>query len=580
MTATNRIRARVIAGVQLPRAIVLVAALGLLVTRNARAQGAQSPAESSSLAMRVDSLFREVDSAATPGCVAGIARAGSPLLLRSYGSSDLERGTMNDTATIFEAGSVSKQFTAAAIVLLAQEGKLSLDDSVRRWIPELSRSAGAFTIRQMLHHESGLRDYGNIVELTGWPRGSRAYSINDIVPVLARQRALNFVPGSEYSYSNSNFVLAAVIVSRASGETFERYTERALFAPLGMTHTSWRGDYTRLVPRRASAWIRDDSTHWHLDMPFENVIGHAGLLTTVPDLLRWQENFRHPTVGGDALVRDMQTDAVLSDGSNAEYGLGLALETIQGARAVTHSGATAGYRAYVGRFPDDGVAVALLCNNGTVNTRDLGRALLLSAAPHSLNASPSIELGAKSTDSSTVALTGMYRNRRTREPSRIQLFANGLTIDGFSKYRRVGDRRYVSADGARTIDFEVDHAGKPVRYRAQPAKGASIYFDRVAAWKPNAKSLGELSGIYTSDEAAATWELHVRSDTLGVTIRPGTFEAMQPLYRDAFEVPAEGWLVTIRRGASGAIIGLDVGSSRVRTMPFVRQRGTAANHGR
>ena len=375
--------------------VVTVFASLAIVTRAAAQHDARADAWAAAGA-RVDSVFHRVDSETTPGCVAGLSREGSGILFRSYGSANLESGAMNDTATVFEAGSVSKQFTAAAIVLLAQQGKLTLDDAVRRWIPELSTRAPAFTIRQMLHHESGLRDYGNIVELTGWPRGSRAYTIDDILPVLARQRALNFEPGAEYSYSNSNYVLAAVIVARASGESFESFTRRMIFVPLGMSHTSWRGDYTRLVPRRASAWSPDDSSHWHLDMPFEDVIGHAGLLTTVPDLLKWQENFRHPTVGGEALVREMETDGVLTDGSNAGYGLGLALETIGGARAVTHSGATAGYRAYVGRLPDLGVAVALLCNDGAIDTRDFGRALIdIASAPQPAALAHEVALGAK-----------------------------------------------------------------------------------------------------------------------------------------------------------------------------------------
>jgi CubicO group peptidase (beta-lactamase class C family) len=536
---------------------------------------AQHEAPASSWRMlgpRVDSLFLDVDSSSTPGCVAGVSREGSGTLYRSYGSANLESATRNDTATIFEAGSVSKQFTAAAIVLLAQTGRLSLDDTVRRWIPELSKATPSFTIRQMLHHESGLRDYGSVVELTGWPRGSRAYTIDDILPVLARQHALNFQPGAEYSYSNSNYVLAAVIVARASGESFESFTHRAIFAPLGMTHTSWRGDYTRVVPHRAAAWSPDDSAHWHLDMPFENVIGHAGLLTTVPDLLRWQENFRHPTVGGTAFVREMQTDGVLNDGSAAHYALGLALETIGGAAAITHSGATAGYRAYVGRIPDAGIAVALLCNNGALNTQKLGPAMLaLASEPHEPDSSASMVLGGEATVKNLAVLSGIYRSRRTRQPTRIRMYDKGLTVNGNTEYETRDGATYVSADGMRTLTFELDRAGSPVRYRAQIEKSQPVVFDRVAEWQPATRALQEFAGSYVSEEASASWLFRVKSDTLGVVVRPGVFEAMRPLYRDAFDVPSEGWLLTFRRNRAGTITGFDVGTTRMRTMPFTKR---------
>ncbi len=222
---------------------------------------------------RLDRLFAEVDSDSTPGCVVAVARRGAPVLLRAYGLANLETGTPNTPATVFEAGSVSKQFTAAAVLLLAEQGRLSLDDDVRRHLPELPDYGTPVTLRQMLNHASGFRDWGNVAELGGWPRGTRVYTQADVLRLAARQRALNFVPGTEYLYSNTNYTLAALVVERVSGLPFAEFTRRAMFQPLGLAHTGWRTDHRDVVQGRADAYGSVEGRGWRLNMPFENTVG-------------------------------------------------------------------------------------------------------------------------------------------------------------------------------------------------------------------------------------------------------------------------------------------------------------------
>ena len=305
---------------------------------------------------------------------------------------DLEHDVPNRPDTIFEAGSVSKQFTAAAVLLLARDGKLSLDDPVRKYIPELPDYGTPITIRQMLQHTSGLRDWGNVEDIAGWPRGTRVYTHAHVLDILGRQKRLNFTPGTRWSYSNSGYNLAAIIVSRVSGDSFAEFSRKRIFEPLGMTRTSWRDDYSRIVKGRAVAYAESDG-RYHADMPFENIHGNGGLLTTVGDLLRWNENFVAPKVGDAAFVELMQTPGQLSSGEAFDYAYGLGIGQYKGLREVRHSGTTASYRAFLARFPDPHVSVAVLCNAGDSTPRQtlhqvadlyLGDAIKAEPAPASV----------------------------------------------------------------------------------------------------------------------------------------------------------------------------------------------------
>lgn len=308
----------------------------------------------------VDEIFAKWSSS-TPGCAVGVAVEGKPILQKAYGMADLEHDIKNTAETIFEAGSVSKQFTAMAIMLLVKDGKLSLDDPARKYIPELPDYKTPPTIRHMLTHTSGLRDWGSIAGIAGMPRTTRAYTHAHVLDIVSRQQSLNFTPGDHYSYSNTGYNLAAIIVARVSGMPFAEFTKRRIFDPLGMTNTSWRDNHTRIVKGRAIAYSDVGGT-FETEMPFENVHGNGGLLTTVGDLLKWNENFVNPIVGDKALVTAMQTTGLFNDGKPQSYALGLMVNDFRGARNINHSGSTAGYRAHLNRFPDSRTSVAVLCN--------------------------------------------------------------------------------------------------------------------------------------------------------------------------------------------------------------------------
>jgi CubicO group peptidase (beta-lactamase class C family) len=344
----------------------------LLVVLVAAAASAQNITPPPDAAARVKQIFARFDNATGPGCAVGVSINDQPALTAAYGMADLEHDVPNRPDTVFEAGSVSKQFTAMAVLLLMKDGKLSLDDNVRKYIPELPEYQAPITIRHLLNHTSGLRDWGSLEAIAGWPRTTRAYTHDHVLEILSRQKALNYKPGDRYSYTNSGYNLAAILVTRVSGQPFAQFCKERIFQPLGMTSTQWRDDFRRVVKNRAIAYMQSGSAFRQL-MPFEDVHGNGGLLTTVGDLLKWNANVATAKVGGKDIIAMQQVQSRLNDGEIISYALGLFVQDYRGAREISHSGTTAGYNAWLGRYPDQGVSVAVLCNGSTANGTSLGR---------------------------------------------------------------------------------------------------------------------------------------------------------------------------------------------------------------
>jgi CubicO group peptidase (beta-lactamase class C family) len=285
-----------------------------------------------SLAQRVDRVFARFDRKDSPGCAVGIGQNGQQTYARGYGSANLEYDVPITPSTVFESGSVAKQFTASAIVLLAQDGKLGLDDDIRKYLPEVPDFGETIRIRHLLNHTSGLRDQWGLLGIEGRGPGTQVHSPATTLDLVRHQKQLNFPPGTQYLYSNTGFTLLGVIVQRVSGQTLDEFTQARLFRPLGMTSTQWRDDFTEIVKGRATAYSGTAQTGFKTDMPFTNITGNGGLLTTVGDLLKWNENLEHPNVGGSAYVDSMQTRARLRNGRTITYALGLEVDSYNGVR--------------------------------------------------------------------------------------------------------------------------------------------------------------------------------------------------------------------------------------------------------
>ncbi|WP_284349546.1 serine hydrolase domain-containing protein [Roseisolibacter agri] len=528
-------------------------ALRSLLTVPVAGAALAGPAAAQAPADRVDAAFARLAGPATPGCAVGVARGGQPVLQRAYGMADLEGDRPNTPETVFEAGSVTKQVTAAAVVLLALDGRFALEDDARRWLPELPRYERPITIRHLLTHTSGLRDWGSVAALTGWPRGTRAYATPDMLAIVARQRTLNYPVGDHYSYTNSGYSLLAVLVERASGMPFAEFTRTRLFAPLGMASTQWRDDYTRIVKGRAIAYEPAApgpaaSGAFRLDMPFESVVGNGGLLTTVGDLLRWTQNLETGAVGGPRFLAAMHRQARLTSGRQIEYASGLFVTSWRGIPEVSHSGSTGGYRAFLARYPQQRVTVAVLCNAAHANATALAHQVAdayLGDAPTDV-ATRAAATGATGGDTTgAVPPAGLYRDVRT---------GAALRVAG----TRGPAGRWVAqqAPGGRTTWLRLAADGDTVRY------------EPMAPATPTARDLAAYAGRWRSEDAEATWQVRAAGDTLLLRDPRGRETPLVPAWRDAFTAAGTVW--RFERDAAGRVVRLVASQDRVWAMPFTR----------
>jgi CubicO group peptidase (beta-lactamase class C family) len=511
---------------------------------------------------RVDAIFNRFTSS-TPGCAVGADVRGEHVVRAAYGSADLEHDVPITTDTIFEAGSVSKQFTAAAVVLLARDGKLSLDDPVRKYVPEVPDFGAALTIRMLLQHTSGLRDWGNLVALAGWPRTTRVHTHAHVLDVLSRQQSLNFPPGTRWSYSNSGYNLAAIIVTRVSGKSFAEFTKASIFEPLGMKDTSWRDDYTRIVKRRANAYANRGGT-FTLSMPFENVYGYGGLLTTVGDLLKWNANFSTHIVGDAAFVNLMEQRTMLPGGRTHEYALGLYVDTYKGVREVDHSGGIAGYSAHLGRYPEQQVSVAVLCNlaeaNATAFAKSLAELYLTGLRP-ATSPTPTHAL----TDDEATRLVGLYRSLKPAGVMRIERDKEGgLLARDVARLVPMSATRFASID---LSTFEFDGQGQ---LRVTDEFGTVDVYNRMEPATPDVEALKVFTGRYVSDEIETSLEVALDGDRLVVRRRPDFEAPLNPVWSNGFFSPPLGWVI-FARDAAGRVISMSINQDRAWDVRFSRQ---------
>src|SRR3984893_17014655 len=312
----------------------------------------------------IDEVFDDLAKPGSPRCALGVYREGGLIYAKGYGLANLEENVAITPKSVFDIGSTSKQFTAASILLLEKQGKLSVTDDVRKYIPELPDYGHTITILHLLNHTSGLRDYLTLMELAGVNTDS-VTTDEDALAFITRQKALNFAPGSEWHYSNTGFFLLSVIVQRASGKTLREFATENIFTPLEMTHTQYRDNHALLIPNRALAYAeRDDKSGYTLDVSYFEQTGDGAVHTSVEDLLKWDENFYSPRVGGKEFLGEIQERSKLNDGKVLDYAKGLFRGDYRGLQTVSHGGAWGGYRAELLRFPDQHFSVACLCNIG------------------------------------------------------------------------------------------------------------------------------------------------------------------------------------------------------------------------
>src|SRR5580693_2570315 len=347
------------------------AALLALSTASFAAPASFAQQDAGELERNVDKIFAAFDKPDSPGCALGVVRDGQFVYKKGYGEGSLELSVPLTPESVFYMGSVSKQFTAASVVLAAEQGYLSLDDDVQKYVPELPSYGKTITLRQMLHHTSGFRDVLGLLLLAG-RNFEDIHPTPELLDLLSRQKALNYQPGEEFLYSNTNYFLMSVVIHRATGKTLTQFANENIFKPLGMTHTRFYEDHTVVVPGRIPAYEPLPGGGFRIDWSttFDKV-GDGGLMSSVDDLLLWDRNFYDNKLGKGTLLKEMQTQGVLNNGKQIEYALGLFISTYRGLPIVEHGGALFGYRTELLRFPQQNFSVITLCNLGTSSPRRL-----------------------------------------------------------------------------------------------------------------------------------------------------------------------------------------------------------------
>jgi CubicO group peptidase (beta-lactamase class C family) len=323
-----------------------------------------------SLARRVDAEFSRFSRADAPGCALGIFQNGAITYAKGYGSANIEYGVPITPNTPFISGSVAKQFTAAAIALLVEQGRLSLDDDVRKYIPELPDYGSRMTVDHLVHHTSGLRDFWALVRVSGM-RFDDGYTVGDVIRLAAKQKRLNFPPGTEYDYSNTGYIALGLVVERVTGKSLREFAAEQIFGPLGMTSSHFHDDHTMPVAGRASAYSPAPEGGWKINVWNNDIVGQGGVMTTVTDLQKWDENFYTGKVGGPGFLKRQLQQGKLASGRVLTYAFGLTVSEYRGLPLVEHSGSSGGYRTIITRFPSKHTSVVTLCNVSDVNTTRL-----------------------------------------------------------------------------------------------------------------------------------------------------------------------------------------------------------------
>lgn len=559
-------------------AAVAVAVLCFLAPR---AGGAQTEAKTSAapeevMAHAVDQLFAHWARPDSPGASIAVIQNGKIIYSHGYGAANLEYGVPNTPATVFHLASVSKQFTAFTIYLLAHDGKLSLDDDVRKYVPKLHDFGKLITIRQLLHHTSGVRDQWNLLALAGW-RLDDEITDDDVARLLFQQTELNFAPGDQFLYSNSGYTLLAMVVKQVSGKTLPEFAKERIFDPLGMSHTHFQDKYGVVANDRAYSYGRQpDGKYQYIALTYSTV-GPSSLFSTVGDLARWDENFYTGEVGGLTLLAEMQQKGKLNDGKDINYASGLIIRKYRGLRTVEHAGGDAAYRTNILRFPDQHFSVVVLANAGDMNPAALSFRIadiylkeLLKPAPDkpALDDKPEVTVDPKILD----AYVGNYELRPgfvisvSKDKDHLVTRATGQPSFPMYAVSNTAFRlRVVPAE----VVFEEVAQGGMAQNAVLHQNGATLPLKRINIVKPAADRLKAYEGHYYSAELGVIYDVFTGENGLMVHYPRGELD-LEPVGTDAFMTGFPIGNLKFACANEGKCNALSIDDGRVKQLRFDR----------
>ena len=536
-------------------------------------------------AAEIDAIFADYDGTTSPGCSLGVVRDGELIYTRGYGMANLEYGIALSPRSVFRTASVGKQFTAMAIAILDQQGKLSLDDPLSKYFPEFPPWAGDITIRHLVHHTSGIRDYLTLAWLAG--KGDEEYYSDEYaLDLLAGQQDLNFAPGDEHLYSNSGYLLLAHTVKRVTGTSLREWAAENIFGVLGMKNSHFQDDHTDIVPFRADGYAPAEDG-FSISMTILDMVGDGGVFTTVEDFLLWDRNFYDNKLGsgGDELIQLVTTPGQLNSDEEMTYAFGLGVEEHRGLHMIEHGGAFVGFRTDTIRFPEQQLSVVVYCNRADANPSRRSRkvAELYLADVMDPKEDPAAESSeeldkARVSAAQLESLSGHYwseKRRTARElawsdgklqiviSDELRLEMNPLAADRFAVQSPWFDAEVTFkeiADGTLQMSILIDGTKEPRLY------------EKFVPREPSPEDLEAYAGTYFCDELGVSYTVDVEEGSLVFRIVRHEAHKLEPLFGEIFSSSDYGTF-EFKRGADGVVGGFALDAGRVRNLEFERQNG-------
>lgn len=523
---------------------------------------------------RIDSVFLDMNRSDRPGCTLGIFSGGSIVYANGYGMANLEYGIALQPRSVFHVASISKQFTAFAVELLVSEGRVSWDDDIRKYVPEIPEYGQPVTLRHLAHHTGGIRDQWNLLLMAGWRWEADLVTQANALDVMSRQKALNFQPGDEYLYSNSGFTLLAMVVERVSEMSLREFAEERIFAPLGMTSTHFHDDHETIVPDRAYGYRYYEDEGWKISIPDFAIVGASSLFTTVEDMAKWDRNLRDRLLGDDALYERFLDRGVLNNGDTLTYAHGITVGDYRGQTAIGHGGADAGYRTNYMRLPDADLGIVSFCNFARANPGAYVRQvadIVLENVLEPVAEGEAPEIDADRWRSTFDALRGFYRDPLSDIPIHV------WTHDGRARLTRGfgrenagslmvpdGNNRFTLWPSEQMLTLESANGG-PV---------ALLDRERRYEYLGNAVTdvdPREYAGVYWSEELYTEYRVEPDPMNGGIALyhRTQDTDRFRPAFRDGFWSGGD-WL-TFVRDDSGRVTGFTWSNGRVRRVVFERR---------
>lgn len=518
---------------------------------------------------QVDALFAEWDREGSPGCALGVIQGGELIYARGYGSANLDLGVPLSPQSVLHVASVSKEFTAVAIGILDRQGKLSLNDDIRKYVPEMPDLGHTITLQHLIHHTSGLRDQYGLFRLAGW-RDEDVQTFDDVLDFAFRHRRLNFEPGAEYTYCNTSYTLLALTVERVSGQKYRDFVREQIFEPLGMTSSHFHDDVTEIVPNRASAYEKKDDGGFKVEDSNVSAVGAICLYTSVEDLAKWMRNFQTREVAGDVLDEAF-TAGPLNDGTTQGYGFGLTLGHYRGLKTISHGGVDSGYRAELLWFPEVDFGVVILANLSQFKPGWMARKVVDLCLGDRLSESelldsPALDLP----EDDLAALTGLYRDERRSVTRRVELRDGKLGVTIFEEFLELtpfGNGRFRLGTPPSEIQIGPNDDGT-LEYHEILQDGKRHTFARTEIATPDTERLASYAGSYYCPELDARYTLLVRDGALIRRQRKAEDRELKPTVVDAFSAGSADIVCT--RDGRGDVSGFEIFTERIRYLRFER----------